>query len=51
MVKDGNIIENNPHLSPDVVDEAIHTWLHAKAVLTWQQLRIPVPVETDAARQ
>lgn len=43
--------KSDPYLSSDVVDKSVHTRLHAKAVLAWQQLWIPVPVETHAARQ
>ena len=40
-----------PHLSLDVVDEPLHAGLHAVRVLAWQQLRVPVAVQADAARQ
>lgn len=39
------------NLSPDVVDKAVHARFHAEAVLAWQQLRISVAIQTDAARQ
>lgn len=39
------------YLSPDVVHQAVHTRFHAKRMLTWQQFRIPVPVQTYRARQ
>lgn len=39
------------HLSPDVVHQAVHARLHAEGVLTWQQLRVPVPVQADRTRQ
>lgn len=33
-----------------IVNEAIHAGFHAKAVLAWQKLRIPVPVQAYSAR-
>lgn len=39
------------HLSPHVVDEAVHARFHAEAVLAWQQLWVPEAVEADAACQ
>lgn len=39
------------HLSPYVVDEAVHAWLHTEAVLAWQELWIAEPVQAHAARQ
>lgn len=38
------------HLSTHVVNEAIHTRFHAEAVLTRQQLGVPVPVQAYRAR-
>lgn len=42
---------DSKYLSTDIVDEALHAGLHAHRVLTWQQLGVPEPVETDAAGQ
>ena len=39
------------YLTCDVVDESLHTWLHAERVLTWQQLRIAVAIQADGTRQ
>lgn len=39
------------HLSSHVVNEAIHAGFHAKAVLAWQKLRVPVAVQAYSARQ
>lgn len=36
-------------LSTNVVDEAVHARLHAKAVLAWQELRISVSIQADRA--
>lgn len=36
-------------LSTDVIDEAVHTRLHAEAVLAWQELRISVSIQADRA--
>ena len=33
----------------DIVHEALHAGLEAVAVLAWQQLGCPVPVQADAA--
>lgn len=38
-------------LSTNVIDEAVHAWLHAKAVLTWQELRVSVSVQAYRASQ
>lgn len=37
-------------LSTHVVNEAIHAGFHAKAVLAWQKLRVPVSVQAYRAR-
>jgi hypothetical protein len=39
------------YLSPDVVHQAIHARFHAEGVLAWQQLRVPIAIQTDGARQ
>lgn len=38
-------------LSTNVIDEAVHARLHAKAVLTWQELRVSVSVQAYRASQ
>lgn len=45
------IYDKKFYLSSDIVHQSIHARLHAEAVLAWQQLRVPVPVQADAARQ
>ena len=38
-------------LAFDVVHQALHAGLHAVGMLAWQQFRVPIPVEADAASQ
>ena len=51
MKHEGKLSRARTYLSLDVVHEPLHARLHAVRVLAWQQLRVPVAVQADAARQ